>query len=140
MASDRKEYFSSSPLRTRSGHAATVMAQKTVESSVGTLNNYLEMIMDSIFSSVHKCPSLLRLALRQLWLRVAEKFRDHDHVVCMSLCPFVCLSVSRFSLSDCPICIYVCQRICLSVWSSMFVHPSGVSVCLCVRTVPPPLP
>ena len=37
--------------------------------------------MTAIFSSVKKCPSLLRLALRQLWLRVAEKYKDPESVV-----------------------------------------------------------
>ena len=38
--------------------------------------------MQAIFSSVDKCPNLLRLALRQLWLRVAERFKEPEHVVC----------------------------------------------------------
>ena len=37
--------------------------------------------MDAIFSSVDKCPSLLRLALRQLWLRVEERFKDPEYAV-----------------------------------------------------------
>ena len=54
---------------------------KTVETSVAILSNYLEMIMRAIFNSVSKCPSFLRLALRQLWLRVAEKYKDTEHAV-----------------------------------------------------------
>ena len=63
--------------RVRSEHTA----QKTVESSVFTLAMYVDALMDAIFSSVSKCPSLLRLALRQLWLRVAEIFKDPEFVV-----------------------------------------------------------
>ena len=54
---------------------------KTVESSQLVLTSYLELIMDTIFSSVDKCPNLLRVALRQLWVRVADRFQDPEHVV-----------------------------------------------------------
>ena len=54
---------------------------KTVESSQLVLTSYLELIMDAIFSSVDKCPNLLRVALRQLWMRVADRFQDPEHVV-----------------------------------------------------------
>ncbi len=37
--------------------------------------------MHSIVTSVEHCPKLMRLALRQLWLRVAERFKDPEHVV-----------------------------------------------------------
>ncbi len=57
------------------------VCQKTVEASVQILNSYVESIMRSIVNSVVHCPKLLRLALRQLWLRVAEKFKDPEHVV-----------------------------------------------------------
>ena len=63
--------------RVKSDHTA----QKTVESSVSTLGMYVDALMDAIFSSVQNCPSLLRIALRQLWLRVAEMFRDPEFVV-----------------------------------------------------------
>lgn len=42
---------------------------------------YVDALMDAIFSSVSKCPSLLRLALRQLWLRVAEVFKEPEFMV-----------------------------------------------------------
>ena len=42
--------------------------------------------MDAIFSSVDRCPSLLRMALRNLWLRVADRFQDPEHSVSF---PFV---------------------------------------------------
>ena len=45
------------------------------------LTSYLEIIMDAVFSSVDKCPNLLRIALRQLWMRVADRFQDPEHVV-----------------------------------------------------------
>ncbi len=57
------------------------VCQKTVEMSIEVLNFYVETIMRSIVNSVDHCPKLLRLALRQLWLRVAEKFKDPEHVV-----------------------------------------------------------
>ena len=63
--------------RVKSEHTA----QKTVESSVTTLAIYVESLMDAIFSSVKDCPSLLRLALRQLWLRVEERFKDSESAV-----------------------------------------------------------
>jgi len=63
--------------RVKSEHTA----QKTVESSVATVAMYVENLMDAIFSSVKECPSLLRLALRQLWLRVEERFKDSESVV-----------------------------------------------------------
>ena len=52
---------------------------KTVESSTLLLTNYLEMKMYVIFSSVDRCPSLLRMALR-----VADRFQDPEHTV--SIC------------------------------------------------------
>jgi len=58
--------------------------QKTVEASCDILKYYIEFIMSSIEKSVERCPKLLRLALRQLWLRVAEKFKDPEHVVILS--------------------------------------------------------
>ena len=55
-----------------------------VESSVGTLGEYAHQIMDSVFSSVEQCPGLLRMALRQLWARVAERFTGAENAVSFS--------------------------------------------------------
>lgn len=57
------------------------VAQKTVESSITSLSTYVEAITDAIFSSIEKCPTLLRMALRQLWVRAAERFSDPESVV-----------------------------------------------------------
>jgi RAS protein activator-like 1 len=54
-------------------------AGKVVESSVGILGEYSQLMMDSVFSSVDQCPGLLRMALRQLWARVAERFTGAEH-------------------------------------------------------------
>ena len=56
-------------------------AGKVVESSVGILGEYSQLMMDSVFSSVDQCPGLLRMALRQLWARVAERFTGAEHAV-----------------------------------------------------------
>lgn len=56
------------------------VAQKTVESSIRTLSAYVEAILDAIFSSISKCPTLLRMALRQLWLRAAEKYKEPEYM------------------------------------------------------------
>lgn len=57
------------------------MAHKTLETSVATLSTYIEAIMTSIFTSVDNCPNMLRQALRQLWVRVAEKYKDPEYMV-----------------------------------------------------------
>ncbi|CAI8015268.1 RasGAP-activating-like protein 1 [Geodia barretti] len=54
-------------------------AGKVVESSVALLGEYTKLMMDSVFSSVDQCPGLLRMALRQLWARVAERFTGAEH-------------------------------------------------------------
>ena len=56
-------------------------AGKVVESSVALLGEYTKLMMDSVFSSVDQCPGLLRMALRQLWARVAERFTGAEHAV-----------------------------------------------------------
>ena len=57
------------------------VAQKTLEASIATLSSYIETITTSIFSSVDKCPGMLRQALRQLWVRVAEKYKEAEYMV-----------------------------------------------------------
>lgn len=54
-------------------------AGKVVESSVGILADYAQQLMESVFSSVGQCPPLLRMALRQLWARVAERFTGPEN-------------------------------------------------------------
>ena len=56
-------------------------AGKVVESSVALLGEYTKLMLDSVFSSVDQCPGLLRMALRQLWARVAERFTGAEHAV-----------------------------------------------------------
>ena len=67
--------------RARASGTSLAATQKVVEFTVLTLTNYLEQILDAIFSSVGRCPPLMRMALRQLWKRVRdrwpeEKYRD----------------------------------------------------------------
>ena len=71
-----------SSCRTRSDS----VAHKTLDTSVATLTGYIDTIMTSIFTSVDNCPNMLRQALRQLWVRVAEKYKDPEYTVgeCMS--------------------------------------------------------
>ena len=57
------------------------IAHKTLDTSVATLSTYIETIMRAIFSSVDNCPNMLRQALRQLWVRVAEKYKDPEYTV-----------------------------------------------------------
>lgn len=54
---------------------------KVVESSVSILAEYAQQLMDLVFNSVDKCPPLLRMALRQLWARVAEHFTGPENAV-----------------------------------------------------------
>ena len=54
---------------------------KVIETSVGILAEYAQQLMELIFSSVEQCPGLLRMALRQLWARVAERFTGPEHTV-----------------------------------------------------------
>lgn len=54
---------------------------KAVEASIITLTEYAQLFMQSVFSSVGQCPALLRMALRQLWARVAERFTGHENAV-----------------------------------------------------------
>lgn len=51
-------------------------ASKVVESSVTYLTSYIKMATDAIFSSVERCPILLRQALKMVWKRVSSKFQD----------------------------------------------------------------
>ncbi|KAL5477805.1 hypothetical protein EMCRGX_G024652 [Ephydatia muelleri] len=67
--------------KARASGTSLAATQKVVEFTVLTLTNYLEQILDAIFSSVGRCPPLMRMALRQLWKRVRdrwpeEKYRD----------------------------------------------------------------
>ena len=62
------------------------MAHKTLDTSVATLTAYIETIMASIFTSVDNCPNMLRQALRQLWVRVAEKYKDPEYMVSDKAC------------------------------------------------------
>ena len=48
---------------------------------MATLTSYIDTIMSSIFTSVDNCPNMLRQALRQLWVRVAEKYKDPEYMV-----------------------------------------------------------
>ena len=60
---------------------------KSVNSSALTVTRYVGMILDAIFNSADQCPSVLRVVLRQLWIRTAAQFNQPEHYVC------VCLSV-----------------------------------------------
>ena len=57
------------------------VAQKALETSVATLSSYIDSITTAIFTSVDNCPPLLRQALRQLWVRVAEKYKESEYMV-----------------------------------------------------------
>lgn len=52
-----------------------------IESSVSILADYAQQLMELVFTSVDKCPPLLRMAMRQLWARVAEHFTGPEHTV-----------------------------------------------------------
>ena len=67
-------------------------AGKVVESSVGILADYAQQLMESVFSSVGQCPPLLRMALRQLWARVAERFtgpRKHSEAAAVIVIVYI---------------------------------------------------
>jgi hypothetical protein len=69
------------------------MALKALDTSVATLTGYIDTIMTSIFTSVDNCPNMLRQALRQLWVRVAEKYKDPEYMVSQSECRSVVFRV-----------------------------------------------
>ena len=54
---------------------------KVIETSVAILAEYAQQMMELIFSSVDQCPGLLRMALRQLWARVADRFTGPENTV-----------------------------------------------------------
>ncbi|KAM6155759.1 rasGAP-activating-like protein 1 [Rhynchocyon petersi] len=51
------------------------------ETSLGLLTGYLGPIVDAIVDSVERCPPAMRLAFKQLYLRVEERFPQAEHEV-----------------------------------------------------------
>ena len=94
---------------------------KSLNSSALTVTRYVGMILDAIFNSADQCPSVLRVVLRQLWIRTAAQFNQPEHYVCVCLyCVLISLSVCLFvfcvNLSVCPfghlsVCLCVCPYI-----------------------------
>lgn len=52
--------------------------KRVIENSVSILTTYCTEILDCICKSAEQCPRILRVALRQLWQRVDERFRGHE--------------------------------------------------------------
>ena len=86
------DYSRSRSLLSHSGGSSSSIT-KTVNSSVATLTRYIGMILDAIFNSANQCPSVLRVVLRQLWIRTEAQFKQPEHYVCVCVCVSVCLSV-----------------------------------------------
>lgn len=54
---------------------------KTIDQSVEIITVYCSQILDRICGSAEQCPYILRVALRQLWQRVEERFCGSEHKV-----------------------------------------------------------
>lgn len=50
---------------------------KTIDTSITQLSNYVQLATDSIFSSVERCPLILRQALKLVWERVISKLSQN---------------------------------------------------------------
>lgn len=59
---------------------------KVLSSSATMLTRYVEMILNAIFDSAKQCPSVLRVVLRQLWLRTETQFKQPEHYVSVHMC------------------------------------------------------
>jgi len=78
----------------------SVSVTKILDSSTATLTRYIEMILNAIFNSATQCPTVLRFALRQLWINTGNQFKQPEHYVsmrahytCVCLCLFARMSV-----------------------------------------------
>ena len=62
-------------------HEATSIHSKTIDQSVEIIAGYCSQILDRICGSAEQCPRILRVALRQLWQRVEERFSGSEYKV-----------------------------------------------------------
>lgn len=62
-------------------HEVSSTQSKTIDHSVEIIAGYCLQILDRICSSAEQCPRILRVALRQLWQRVEERFTGPEYKV-----------------------------------------------------------
>ena len=60
---------------------AVAAHSKTIDQSVEIIAMYCSQILDRICGSAEQCPRILRVALRQLWQRVEERFCGSEYKV-----------------------------------------------------------
>ncbi|XP_006901047.1 PREDICTED: rasGAP-activating-like protein 1 [Elephantulus edwardii] len=82
---DEKKYMELDPCKMELGRTRRISFKGAAseehvrETSVGLLTGYLGPIVDAIVGSVERCPSAVRLAFRQLYRRVEERFPQAEH-------------------------------------------------------------
>ena len=105
---------SKSILSHSSGSSSSIT--KSINSSTTTLSRYVDMILNAIFNSADQCPSVLRVVLRQLWIRTAAQFNQPEHYVCVCVCVLcvccVCTCVC-VRMCVCCVCVHACLRVCI---------------------------
>uniref|UniRef100_A0A8C5WZ48 RAS protein activator like 1 n=1 Tax=Laticauda laticaudata TaxID=8630 RepID=A0A8C5WZ48_LATLA len=96
---EEKKYVELDPCKIEPSRAkwisfkASLSEAQIREGSLEVLKGYLGEIMDAIVSSTESCPSLMRVAFKQLYKRVEQRFKEAEHqeAKCIAISGFLFL-------------------------------------------------